>query len=183
MNLFILSLCFAECAEAMFDKHISKMILEAVQMICTAKRILDPDDECDGALYKTAHLNHPTTKWIRESYENYMWTLDMVDAMHTEWKYRYEHPPTKIHKSYEIAQILRNRPPPKEAFPSVGLTAFAQAMPEQYKCEGDAVKAYREYYMSPEKRKFASWKRRNPPSWYTVKNSKSSKKIRILLDE
>ena len=43
MNLFILSLCFRECAEALFDKHVSKILLEAVQMLCTAKRILHPD--------------------------------------------------------------------------------------------------------------------------------------------
>ena len=45
MNLFILSLCFRECAEWMFDKHISKMIVEAVQMLSTAKRVLDPLEE------------------------------------------------------------------------------------------------------------------------------------------
>lgn len=171
MNLFILSLCFAECAEAMFDKHISKMILEAVQMLCTAKRVLDPTDDCGGVLYKIAHLNHPTTRWIRESYANYTWTLDMVDAMHTEWKYRYNHPPEKIHKSFEIALILRSRPPLESMFPKNGLTPFAQAMPDEYKRE-DAVEAYRAYYMSPDKRKMASWKRRNPPKWYIMEEPK-----------
>jgi hypothetical protein len=44
MNLFILSLIPAEIAESMMDKHISKILLEAVQMLCTAKRILDPEE-------------------------------------------------------------------------------------------------------------------------------------------
>ena len=26
------------------DKHVSKILLKAVQMICSAKRILDPED-------------------------------------------------------------------------------------------------------------------------------------------
>jgi hypothetical protein len=45
MNLFILSLIPREVAEAMMDKHIVKIILEAVQMLCSARRILLPDDE------------------------------------------------------------------------------------------------------------------------------------------
>jgi hypothetical protein len=39
-------------------------------------------------------------------------------------------------------------------------------MPVEYKCE-DAVVAYRNYYMSEEKRKIASWKKkRAKPEWY-----------------
>ena len=72
MNLFILSLCFRECAEWMFDKHISKMIVEAVQMLSTAKRVLDPleegSDEEGVKLYKISHKNHPVSIWIRTSF-------------------------------------------------------------------------------------------------------------------
>lgn len=170
MNLFILSLCFQECAEAMFDKHISKMILEAVQMLSTAKRLLsNPDDIIDSCVYRVAHKNHPTTKWIRESYENYMWTLNMVEAMHNEWKYRYGHPENKQHSSYRVAKYLRENPPPMENFQSVGLTEFALAMPDKYKVIGDSVQSYRNYYCGEEKRKFASWKNRSPPTWYKIK--------------
>ena len=57
MNLFILSLDPAKAAEQMMDKHVNKILLEAVQMLCTAKRILDPDapEEVSSALYKLAH--------------------------------------------------------------------------------------------------------------------------------
>ncbi len=170
MNLFILSLCFQECAEAMFDKHISKMIVEAVQMLSTAKRLLSNEtDIIDSCVYRITHKNHPTTVWIRESYENYVWTLDMIDAMHNEWKYRYNHPETKQHASYKIAKYLRFSPPPIENFPSRGLTEFALAMPDKYKVIGDAVQSYRNYYCGEEKRKFATWKRRSPPTWYKIK--------------
>lgn len=170
MNLFILSLCFRECAEWMFDKHISKMIVEAVQMLSTAKRVLDPleegsDEEGGVKIYKISHKNHPVSIWIRTSLENYLWTLDMVDAMHEEWRFRYGHPETKIHASYKIAQYLREAAPPADRFPESGLTPFAQAMPDEYKGE-DAVEAYRKYYQSPDKRRIASWKRRTPPAWY-----------------
>jgi hypothetical protein len=167
MNLFILSLIPREVAEAMMDKHIVKIILEAVQMLCSARRILLPDDEEGNApLYKLAHKNHPVTIWCRESQANFIWTLDLVDEMHKEWQYRYEHPETKIHKSYTVAQYLREHMPDASLFPQQRLTPFAQAMPVQYKHE-DAVQAYRNYYMSEEKQKIATWnKKRAAPSWY-----------------
>jgi len=168
MNLFILSLCFRECAEAMFDKHISKMIIEAAQMLSTAKHILDPfkDDE-DGAriIYAISHKNHPVSIWIRTSLENYLWTLDMVDAMHEEWRFRYGHGDNHYHSSFIIAQYLRTYCPPAEVFPERGLTPFAQAMPDEYK-SADAVESYRKYYQSPDKRRIASWKKREAPEWW-----------------
>ena len=50
MNLFILSLIQKEIAQFMMDKHVYKILLEAVQMICSAKRILDPDDEINDTI-------------------------------------------------------------------------------------------------------------------------------------
>jgi hypothetical protein len=39
-------------------------------------------------------------------------------------------------------------------------------MPQQYKTD-DAVESYRNYYMSEEKQKIATWnKRRGKPVWY-----------------
>ena len=70
MNLFILSLIQREIAQYMMDKHVSKILLEAVQMLCSAKRVLDPDDEINDRIYKLAHKNHPVTIWCRKSKEN-----------------------------------------------------------------------------------------------------------------
>jgi hypothetical protein len=162
MNLFILSLNPVECASMMMDKHVIKIILEAIQMLCAAKRILDPTDPLCESLYKITHKNHPVSVWVRSSFENYSWTLDLVDAMHSEWQYRYEH--SKIHKSLSIAHQLRENPPLH--FECIGLTPFAKAMPDQYKCIEEPIDAYKQYYMSEEKRKIASWKKRERPSWY-----------------
>lgn len=169
MNLFILSLCFRECAEYMFDKHISKILLEAVQMLCTTKRILHPhhNDE-EFKLYKIAHKNHPVTIWMRQSYENYMWTIQLIEAMHEEWKYRYGHPENKKHKSFIVAMYLKQNAPLPEEFPQQGLTPFALAMPDEYKTD-DPVESYRRYYQSEAKQKIASWKKREQPEWYKTK--------------
>jgi hypothetical protein len=46
------------------------------------------------------------------------------------------------------------------------LTPFAQAMPDEYKVEGDAVQAYRNYYIG-EKARFATWKEPGlTPEWF-----------------
>ena len=77
----------------MMDKHVSKILLESVQMLCSAKRVLDPDDiEFNNGLYKMAHKNHPVTIWTRKSKENYIWVLNLVDELHNEWRFRYGHP-------------------------------------------------------------------------------------------
>lgn len=167
MNLFILSLIQKEIAESMMDKHVSKILLEAVQMLCSAKRVLEPTDmhEC---LYKIAHKNHPVTIWCRKSKANFVWVLDLVDHLHAEWRFRYGHKETKFHKSYLVAQYLRENMPPDYAFEETGLTPFALAMPDEYKTD-DPVLSYRNYYMSEEKRKIATWnKRREKPAWYVL---------------
>lgn len=167
MNLFILSLDPRKIAEYMMDKHISKIILEAVQMLCSSLRVLEPDDEeIDAKVYKMAHKNHPVTIWCRTSRENFEWTLELIECMHAEWKWRYNHKEDKKHKSYIMAEYLKEKIPAETKFPEKGLTKFALAMPNEYKCE-DPVKAYRNYYMSPEKQKIASWnKKRLMPEWY-----------------
>ena len=167
MNLFILSLIQKEIAEYMMDKHVSKILLEAVQMLCSAKRILDPDDEVNEYLYKLAHKNHPVTIWCRKSKANFVWTLDLIEELHNEWRYRYGYSNTKFHNSYLIAALyLRENIPCDDKFEEEGLTPFALAMPQQYKTD-DAVESYRNYYMSEEKQKIATWKkRRGKPVWY-----------------
>ena len=168
MNLFILSLIQKEIAEYMMDKHVSKILLEAVQMLCTAKRLLDPEDEVNERLYKLAHRNHPVTIWCRKSKENFIWALDLVEELHKEWRYRFGHSETKIHKSYLVAEILRDNMPSDDKFEESGLTPFALAMPDKYKSD-DPIMSYRNYYMSEEKQKIATWnKNRSRPDWYIV---------------
>ncbi len=170
MNLFILSICQREIAMYMMDKHVYKILLEAVQMLCTAKKLLEPEEEINEKLYKISHKNHPVSIWCRTSRENYIWTLDLVEELHNEWKYRYNHPETKVHKSYIICTYLRNSIPNEICFEKTGLTPFVLAMPTIYKTE-DPIISYRNYYMSPEKQKIATWnKKRNIPEWYITQN-------------
>jgi hypothetical protein len=168
MNIFILSLLPKEIAEYMMDKHVSKILLEATQMLCTAKRVLDPDDPNNEYIYKIAHKNHPVTIWCRTSKANFMWTLELIEELHKEWRYRYGHPDTKFHSSYLVAMYLKEHMPHEDRFQNSGLTPFALAMPDKYKTS-DPVESYRQYYMSEEKQKIATWKKlRGKPEWYIV---------------
>jgi hypothetical protein len=202
MNLFILSLDPAKVAEYMMDKHIAKIILEAVQMLSTTKRLLESADAesgnatIDPCVYKIAHKNHPVTIWCRAAKANFVWTLDLIDAMHAEWKYRYGHPSSKQHKSYIVAQYLRDNIPDASKFEKVKIdgvmTPFALAMPDEHKIHisnspkskkfnnavvatgtshgndsFDAIASYRSYYLSEQKRRIAKWgKKRGMPGWY-----------------
>jgi hypothetical protein len=196
MNLFILSMNPQECAQWMMDVHIVKIILEAVQMLSTAKRLLSINtiqsisnisktkkqmeeekrekkrlaNELDLPVYRVAHMNHPVCIWVRQSRSHYVWTLDLVEAMHNEWRYRYGHGPDVFHKSYRVAQYLRENPPP---FQEEVMYPFALAMPDEYKVvdetkEGryDVIESYRNYYRSPMKQALASWRKRTAPDWF-----------------
>lgn len=81
---------------------------------------------------------------MRASQDNYMRALNLVDAMHNEWKYRYDHPAEKMHKSFIVATYLKKYAPSADKFSSMGLTPFALAMPVECKCE-DPIEAYRKY--------------------------------------
>ena len=78
MNLFILSLNFQECAECMFDKHVSKIILEAVQMLCTTIQIIDPDNEIQNEIKN--NLNNPIIQDILNQYTALWQSCDLNEA-------------------------------------------------------------------------------------------------------
>jgi len=154
MNIFVLDTDPELCARYHNDRHVIKMILESAQMLSTACRSTGLDEG-----YKATHENHPCNKWVRESLANWFWLLDLTYWLHQEWKYRYKHPETRIHKAFDVVCGLS-----VPELPDVPMTPFAQAMPDDYK-SNDAVESYRTYYMI-DKAHLASWKRRGQPEWW-----------------
>ncbi len=146
MNIFILDINKTKSAQYHCDKHVSKMILEATQLLCNHV-YLPP--------YKPTHTKHPCSLWVGESIDNWLWLQEFVLELNKEKIYRYK-------KSHKSADIARNLNPPYKYLPfNKGLTPFAQAMPEQYK-DSDPVIAYRNYYKN-EKMSIATWKNRSIP--------------------
>ncbi|MCY4044446.1 MAG: hypothetical protein OXE99_05140 [Cellvibrionales bacterium] len=152
MNIFVLDENIQKCAQYHCDQHAIKMILESVQMLCTAlnkKNIHTP--------YKSTHINHPCVLWVEESYDNFEWLTQLALALNSEYRYRFDK--HADHKSIIVLQAIQ-----KHHYEKKGLTDFPQAMPDEYKVPGDAVKAYRNFYIG-EKLTFAKWTKREVPEW------------------
>lgn len=152
MNIFILDRNIEKCARYHCDQHVVKMILESVQMLCTAlnkKGFATP--------YRPTHMNHPCVLWVEESFENFSWLKNLALALNAEYRFRFER--DSDHKSILVLEEITDF-----QYDNRGLTEFAQAMPDQYKIPGDAVAAYRQFYLG-EKMKFAKWTKRSIPAW------------------
>jgi hypothetical protein len=153
MNLFYLDKNPYKCAKALCDKHIVKMILEHVQMLCTiARKYMDIIPE---QLYKSTHVNHPVVKWVEESIQNYQYLIVLTAIMGREYTHRYGRKHASIKVMYKLPMIL--------SLPDIPFTQPAQAMDDKYK-GNDSVQAYRSYYLNEKKRLF-TWKNRIPPKW------------------
>lgn len=181
MNIFVLDEDPRTSAEMMCDKHVVKMIIESAQMLSTVHRYVDGDefisytkagrkikrwahytDDVNSSirLHKSVMLNHPCTIWTRQTAANYAWLACHALALCDEYEHRYE----REHATRPLVEWLVDHYP-KNGVYGIMLTPFAQAMPDQYKVPGDAVAAYRAYYLG-EKQRFAKWKNRQIPNWY-----------------
>ena len=194
MNLFWLDSDVTRCAQAHQDAHVGKMLLEAVQLLCTAFALpyypfvtwLDSTPAkrlaADLLPYSHTHVNHPCALWVRASRANFDRAIELAEALAAEFRYRFG----KAHGSEAALDwVVRHR---AEAQVLDGpLQPFALAMPIEYmpsgaSCQwpGSCVSAYRAYYHA-EKRGYwrqprdpakpsvwvpAKWTRRDPPEWF-----------------
>ena len=188
MNIFILDEDPKVAARMQCDKHVVKMIVESAQMLCTTHRYLDGKEWIDRSkngrkitrwshwtdppkasnhpvLYKSVMIKHPCTIWTCKSLENYDWHTEHALELCAEYTRRYG----KTHATERLIQWCKKYIPMNwnERQTSKGLTPFAQAMPDHYKVSGDAVQAYRNYYIG-DKARFAKWKESSlVPEWFS----------------
>jgi hypothetical protein len=157
VNIFILDNDPSLNVTYHIDAHCNKIILEATQMLCTGCNLLGKTTP-----YKTTHINHPVSKWVRQSKANFSWTIDYARRLCSEFKFRRD----KQHKCLDIVLECEKY---TGLFPDITATPFVQAMPEQYQCS-DAVQAYRNYYIGEKRYNKAGknmfiWTKRQQPSW------------------
>lgn len=151
MNIFILDRDLKKNAQYHVDKHISKMIIEAVQVLCSAYYYTGQEELSP---YRKTHFNHPVAVWSRYSLQNWLWLRDYAVELYDEFTYRYNN----THKSGELIFDLQ-----LPDLPVRELTEHVQCMPDEYKCD-DVVQAYRNYY-NGDKRHLFKWKNREVPEW------------------
>lgn len=137
------------------------MTLETAQLLCSAF----PEGE---APYKRSHYKHPSSIWLRQSRENYRWTLMHGLALAKEYTERYG----KVHKSEAVIKWCFTHAF-KIDFPEEGLTTPPYAISADMNCrmlitEFDSlsrVEQYQLYYIM-DKAHFAIWPQGKMPEWY-----------------
>jgi hypothetical protein len=143
------------------------MITEYAQLLSTAHRVIDGEerivmsdsgrrtkqwvlfDHRNSRVYKSTHVNHPSTVWVRQSKENYDWLYSLFVALNEEYTYRYG----RIHKCRELYDVLKNAPT------KISLAKFTEptpAMPGHCVVKNSSVESYWNYYRK-EKQHIASW--------------------------
>jgi hypothetical protein len=160
MNIFVVHENPIIAAQSLCDKHVVKMIVEGCQMLSTVHWQYSSQVVYAGELelYKKSFQHHPCTLWAGDSFWNYTWLAEHTYALSLEYTHRYG----KVHKAHSMTSNFCKYIP--AGIPDIGLTKFAQAMPDKYK-NRDAVVAYRNYYIN-EKAKFAKWKYTTTPMWF-----------------
>lgn len=165
MNIFFLDTDPIVAASYYCNSHSSKMVLEFSEILSTNFLL-----KGISLGYKPTHLNHPSTKWARETKQNFIWFITHAFAVSAEYSKRYG----KIHKSHAIlVKAYENMD--KLELPDTGLTEFAIAINEHQFCRLfcpnfdslSPVEKYRQYY-NYDKAAFAKWKGA-APHWFSNK--------------
>jgi hypothetical protein len=157
MNIFYINADPTTAAQQLADDHIRKMQIESAQMCSTAHW-----ESGSQAPYKRAHVNHPSTKWVRESIQHYRWLINHGLEICSEFTKRYG----KHHKTQDVLEWLRDNEP---SINDNGFTPPPQCMPEQYR-DADTITAYKKFYIEDKIGvKGLSWnKLNNAPDWVKV---------------
>lgn len=191
MNLFWLDSDVTRCAQAHQDVHVGKMLLEAVQLLCTAFLTptapwgyLSPAARLHADLlpYSHTHVNHPCALWVRASRANFDRAIELAEALAAEFRHRFDKP----HGSEAALDWVKRHRAEAQVLDGP-LTPYALAMPEEYMLgngshlyQDSTIAAYRAYYRAEKRGHWcksrdpakpstwvpAKWTRRDPPEWF-----------------
>lgn len=171
MNLFVTDIDPVQCAIALDDKRVGKMLMECNQMMSVGIKYYDPAAESgweDGpglvTLGKT-HMNHPVSIWVRETRANFLWCCHHAEALEVEFEHRFG----KKHASGERTPYLRKF---STLIPYGSLTPFQNSAANHglgidFSEETNVTEAYRAYLA----KRWATdklepkWTNRSEPSW------------------
>lgn len=154
MNIFFLDKDPKVIPSLMSDRHISKMTVEAAQILSTTMRVLDGEKKevirkgkrktlyihptLDYILYKPFGVNHPCSLWARGSAYHFLWLYDHFCALAEEYEKRYKKEHLSKKKLINFLSVPENLPFAIPYDPPL-------VMPYAYR-SSDYVKSYRHYY-------------------------------------
>ena len=142
MNIFYLSHDPIKAAAYHYNRHVVKMPLEAAQMLCTAHRYYGNEH----VPYKTAHLNHPSTIWVRSDALHYYWTYDYMMALGKLYTERYGKFHLTIEKCHDVLSHLPEEIPDRGKWEDP-----PQCMSDEFKVKNNSIQAYWNYYINAKK--------------------------------
>lgn len=110
------------------DQHQGKLRLEFAQMLSTAIDVVS-----NGSIvppYKKTYVNHPSTKWVRATKENFKWSLECLRQLNKNWLNRGNNGELIAEVIKEIDFIF-----PRLSFVDTNLTVPHLAMPDFIKAK------------------------------------------------
>ena len=163
VNFFYLDKDPNKCAQYYCNKHVLKIPIEIAQILSKIHHELETGiDYCK--IYKNSVVVKNTLGpycWVKESYDNYVYTSKLGLALINEYKLRYN---KDTHKSEPILQHLVDNPP---KLPKIGITRFKRTNKYdmfQYISKDPIICA--RYNYAEMKCVNDKWDIHGPPDWY-----------------
>jgi hypothetical protein len=160
MNIFAIehdqagNIDWVKSATSQDNLRVVKMALESCQMLCTNLNYLYGDKVSP---YRSCHLNHPSTKWARESSANFLLLVKHAQALLDEYTRRFN----KIHKCQGVLDRVIELYD-KSMFDKHKPTPLPLCMPDEYK-SNNIVESYRKFYAQKPKIRYPKSK---IPNWF-----------------
>jgi len=154
MNIFILSDSVRESVRYHCDQHVRKMPTEAAQMLSTCIYLqlyegmiprgsppeLKASYKAKTGIYLPTHANHPVSKWVRSSRDNFIYTLAYSELLCDEFTYRFN----KVHGTLRTINAIKGYLRYLK-FPRDKLTAHVITT-DKNRVYLDPVREYQRYY-------------------------------------
>lgn len=169
MNIFFVDNDPTIAAQSLIDIHVNKMIIETGQLLanCYGKYELKnaPYTQTDN-IRGHSHINHPCTKWVKSSEDNFVWLVSHGLALCNEKIFR----TSQEHFTYEFIEWCANHLP---ELPRIGFTTPALAFNQypEFQDYNNPVESYRKYYSTCKRidkngKKIDIYTNRARPTWF-----------------
>jgi hypothetical protein len=138
------------------DRRLIKMTTETAQMLSSAL-----SEHNAIPFYKRTHANHPCSRWVGKSRQNFIWTIELLMEMNLEYIRRYNKKGDHLAytKAFDACVLQIDKIPDGKLTPFVNCSLF--------KDEDDTIAAYRKTMIQKwsEFKLIPSWSASMRPHW------------------
>jgi hypothetical protein len=151
------------------DKHVNKIMIEICQLL---SNVLHNNTNLKPPYKKTTNI--PITlapyKWANYSKGNYIYLLNLAEALFNEYKFRYD---KNEHKTEKVIEWLKNNIPNHFKHKKRTKLFYTKNIDLFHKYIKDDVDCFRYIYVNY-KCKNDKWTKREKPKWFDIYNKKSN---------